>query len=249
MKHEQHRVPAGDVLAAPSAGTDALRFLRAWAAAPWVIGAQLPGGRQLARATAAAVDPAAPLAIVMLALAALLAPAARADPGPATAHIQRLLAEGQRVAAGPDREAQLGRLLDRDFDVDQIARTALGAAYARMSEAERTECLALFREQIVLSMVRQVVLTPVQDVAIIEARDLATDSMIVTRMVDAQGRVQLANWRVRAEGGRPKIVGIVMDGAGLGEALRVALQRGDGQVSALLAALRAQNAQMRAQLR
>ena len=35
-------------------------------------------------------------------------------------HVQRLLAEGQRVAGGGDREAALGRLLDRDFDVELI---------------------------------------------------------------------------------------------------------------------------------
>ena len=185
-----------------------------------------------------------------VAVALLLAPAVRADPGPAMTHVQRLLTEGQRVAAGGDREAALGRLLDRDFDVELIARTALGPPYGRMSDPERGEYLALFREHVVLSVVRQVVLTPVQDVAIIEARDTnGPESMIVTRVVDAQGRVRLATWRVRAEGGRPKIIDVMVDGVSLAttraDELRSVLQRNGGQVAALLASMRTQNTQMR----
>ena len=119
-----------------------------------------------------------------------------------------------------------------------------------MSDAERNEYLALFREHVILSVVRQVVLTPIQDVVIIEARDLpGPDSLIGTRVVDGQGRVRLANWRVRDQGGRPKIVDVVVDGVSLAttraDELRSVLQRNGGQVPALLAALRAQNAQMR----
>ena len=141
-------------------------------------------------------------------------------------------------------------MLDRDFDLELIARTAVGPAYARMTEAGRTEYHALFREHVVLSVVRQVVLTPVQDAAIIEARDLAArDSMIVTRIVDAQGRVRLANWRVHDDGGRQKIIDVTVDGVSLAttraDELRSVLQRNGGAVAALLAALRAQNAQMR----
>jgi phospholipid transport system substrate-binding protein len=188
---------------------------------------------------------------VLVALALLVAqPAVAADAGAAMSHVQRLLAEGQRVAGGGDREAALGRLLDRDFDVELIARTALGPAYGRMSDAERNEYQALFREHVILSVVRQVVLTPIQDVVIIEARDLpGPDSLIGTRVVDGQGRVRLANWRVRDQGGRPKIVDVVVDGVSLAttraDELRSVLQRNGGQVPALLAALRAQNAQMR----
>jgi phospholipid transport system substrate-binding protein len=188
---------------------------------------------------------------ILLALGLPLArPALAADAGPAMTHIQRLLSEGQRVAAGADREAALGRLLDRDFDVELIARTALGAAYGRMSDAERGEYNALFREHVILSVVRQVVLTPIQDVVVIEARDMpGPDSMIVTRVVDAQSRVRLANWRVRDEGGQPKIIDVVVDGVSLAttraDELRSVLQRNGGQIAALLTALRAQNAQMR----
>jgi phospholipid transport system substrate-binding protein len=183
-------------------------------------------------------------------LPAVAAAARAADAGPAMAHIQRLLVEGQRVAPGSGSEAALGRLLDRDFDVPLIARDALGPAFQRMSEAERGEYLALFREHVILSVVRQVVLSPVQDVVIIEARDLSgPDALIGTRVVDSQGRVRLANWRVRLEGGAPRIVDVVVDGVSLAQTradeLRSVLQRNGGEAAALIAALRAQNAQMR----
>jgi phosphatidylethanolamine/phosphatidyl-N-methylethanolamine N-methyltransferase len=45
---------------------DALHFLRAWLAAPLRTGAQLPSGRELAKAMAAAVDPKAPGVVVEL---------------------------------------------------------------------------------------------------------------------------------------------------------------------------------------
>src|SRR5215470_9914246 len=45
---------------------DALHFLRAWLAAPLRTGAQLPSGRELAKAMAAAVDPNAPGVVVEL---------------------------------------------------------------------------------------------------------------------------------------------------------------------------------------
>jgi phosphatidylethanolamine/phosphatidyl-N-methylethanolamine N-methyltransferase len=53
---------------APSASyaSDALHFFRAWMAAPLRTGAQLPSGRELAKAMAAAVDPAAPGVVVEL---------------------------------------------------------------------------------------------------------------------------------------------------------------------------------------
>jgi ABC-type transporter MlaC component len=189
------------------------------------------------------------LAIVMLACAACRASSAYADPGPATAHVQRFLAEGERAAQAIDREAQLEGLLDRDFDVALIARTALGPAYARMSDEERNAYVALFREQAVLAMERAVVLARVEEVVIIEARDLAApESMIVTRMVDAQGRVQLSCWRIRSAAGWTKIVDVVTDGVSLarGEELRAILLRSGGEAGALLTALRAQNAEMRA---
>jgi ABC-type transporter MlaC component len=188
-----------------------------------------------------------------LVLALSLTRGADADPGAAMTHVQRLLSEGQQVSAGPEREREtgLGRLLDRDFDVELIARTALGPPYGRMTDGERREYLALFREHVILSVVRQVVLTPIQDVDVIEARDAtAPDSMIVTRVVDGQNRVRLATWRVRDEGGgQQKIIDVVVDNVSLAttraEELRSVLQRNSGQIAALLTALRAQNAQMR----
>jgi phosphatidylethanolamine/phosphatidyl-N-methylethanolamine N-methyltransferase len=54
--------------AAPTASyaSDALHFFRAWMAAPLRTGAQLPSGRGLAKAMAAAVDPATPGVVVEL---------------------------------------------------------------------------------------------------------------------------------------------------------------------------------------
>jgi phosphatidylethanolamine/phosphatidyl-N-methylethanolamine N-methyltransferase len=52
--------------ARPSYARDALHFFRAWMAAPLRTGAQLPSGRELAKAMAAAVDPDAPGAVVEL---------------------------------------------------------------------------------------------------------------------------------------------------------------------------------------
>ena len=52
--------------AGASYSRDALHFFRAWMAAPLRTGAQLPSGRELAKAMAAAVDPDAPGAVVEL---------------------------------------------------------------------------------------------------------------------------------------------------------------------------------------
>src|SRR5262245_23268902 len=49
-----------------SYASDALHFFRAWMAAPLRTGAQLPSGRELAKAMAAAVDPDAPGVVVKL---------------------------------------------------------------------------------------------------------------------------------------------------------------------------------------
>jgi len=49
-----------------SYGSDAVHFFRAWMAAPLRTGAQLPSGRELAKAMAAAVNPDAPGVIVEL---------------------------------------------------------------------------------------------------------------------------------------------------------------------------------------
>lgn len=47
-------------------GNDYLRFLRAWAAKPMVVGAISPSGKALARAMARQVDPASPLPVLEL---------------------------------------------------------------------------------------------------------------------------------------------------------------------------------------
>lgn len=51
---------------APAQSVDAARFLRAWLVRPLATGAQLPSGRDLSRAMAAAVDPEAPGVVVEL---------------------------------------------------------------------------------------------------------------------------------------------------------------------------------------
>ena len=50
----------------PTYASDAAHFFRAWMAAPLRTGAQLPSGRELAKAMAAAVDPDAPGVVVEL---------------------------------------------------------------------------------------------------------------------------------------------------------------------------------------
>jgi phosphatidylethanolamine/phosphatidyl-N-methylethanolamine N-methyltransferase len=57
---------AGTSDARASYARDAVYFFRAWMAAPLRTGAQLPSGRELAKAMAAAVDPDAPGAVVEL---------------------------------------------------------------------------------------------------------------------------------------------------------------------------------------
>jgi phosphatidylethanolamine/phosphatidyl-N-methylethanolamine N-methyltransferase len=66
MLGECETADGGTTRRGPTYAGDALHFFRAWMAAPLRTGAQLPSGRELAKAMAAAVNPQAPGVVVEL---------------------------------------------------------------------------------------------------------------------------------------------------------------------------------------
>jgi len=66
MRAEYQVADANVSVSRASYARDAMHFFRAWIAAPLRTGAQLPSGRELAKAMAAAVDPSAPGVVVEL---------------------------------------------------------------------------------------------------------------------------------------------------------------------------------------
>jgi len=132
---------------------DAVHFLRAWIAAPLRTGAQLPSGRELAKAMAAAVDPEAPGVVVELGSGTGAITAALVERGIAPERLILIESEPQFCALLKERypEAQvlLGdayaapRLL-RELGVGPIAAVVSGLPLLTQRPVKRQRLLLQF---------------------------------------------------------------------------------------------------------
>jgi phospholipid transport system substrate-binding protein len=126
------------------------------------------------------------LGIWLMAMAAMTP--ARAQAEDASAFIEALNQEVLAAMREEDRSAALGVVFTRTFDVDTIARWALGRHWVNASEAQRAEYIELFRQYVVATYSGWFTDYQGGNFKVESARAVTPDESLVNTEVARQGR-------------------------------------------------------------
>ncbi len=149
---------------------------------------------------------------------------------------------------GQDGKTQeFRKLLESSFDMETIGRFALGKYWRQLSPAQQKEYQSLFRSYVVKVYSARFKEYSGQGFEAKAARaDSATptDTMVSSVIIPAQGEPVSVEWRVRNKNGGYKVVDVIVEGVSMSVTQRsdfdAVIQKGGGNVSALLAQLRQQ---------
>lgn len=190
-------------------------------------------------------------AMVVLAIAAAPIPAvATPDLTGAQTFIEDLGDQTIAILTDPDAsvaatEASFSQIFTDSFDTVTIGRFVLGRYWNAASEAEQQEYLALFQELVVSTYARRFSEYSGQTFEVVGARPERNDDvMVTTRIIQPDGPPVNVDWRVREREGQFRIIDVVVERVNMTITYRneftSIIQRGGGQVAALLDALRRQ---------
>jgi len=176
------------------------------------------------------------------------------DPARAATFIQATGEDLVRVINSPaaveQRRQQVATILRRAVDIEGTGRFILGRWWRQASAAEQQEYLRLFEEVLIRNLASRFGEYQGVTFALGRSQQRTEDDALVTTIVQRPGSAAFnLDWRVADVNGQPRIVDLVAEGASLRLTQRseysAVIQRGGNQVSALLAAMRQQIAQMR----
>ncbi len=143
------------------------------------------------------------------------------------------------------RQERVAAILRRSVDIEAVGRFVLGRFWRVATPAEQQEYQRLFE----LSLIRNLAgrFGEYQGVrfALGRTQSRAEDDALVSTIITRPGSNPFnLDWRVADNNGQPKIVDLIAEGTSLRLTQRSeyasVIQRGGGQVSALLTAMRAQ---------
>lgn len=141
------------------------------------------------------------------------------------------------------REARVREILRNNFDVPTIARFAMGTYWREATEAERAEYLRLFENMIVDTYTTRFEEYSGQEMKVTAAVSSGEKDVIVSSQIIQKDAPPVSlEWRVRNKGGALKVVDVVVEGVSMSVTQRsdfgAVIQRGGGDIGALLASLR-----------
>jgi len=143
-----------------------------------------------------------------------------------------------------DREARVRGILQENFDIQAIGKFALGPYWNTASEAQRKEYMDLFETMIVQTYTTKFENYSGQTLKVsgsVPGGD--KDSVVSSQILQKDGPPINVQWRVRDEGGGPRVVDVVVDGISMSVTQRsdfaATIQNGGGTMEALLTAMRA----------
>jgi phospholipid transport system substrate-binding protein len=166
----------------------------------------------------------------------------------AEAFIDRLAQDGigflSDVSMSDDgRKGEFRKLLNKNFDLNTIARFTLGRNWKSLSDAQRKEYLSSFKRMIVEVYSRRFSDYQGQKLEVRGSRPEGTSDVLVkTAIVPPSGPEVAVDWRVRKSSGEYKVVDVIVEGVSMAVTQRAdfssVIQRGGGDVNALLVHLR-----------
>ena len=199
-----------------------------------------------------------------LGLAALLLPAgppgaARAqgaDIARAAAFIQQT---GQELVAAindtrasvAERRARVAEILRRAVDIPGVGRFILGRWWRQATPAEQQEYLRLFEETLIRNLSARFGDYQGVRFSLGRTQQRTEDDVLVNTVIERPNSAPFTlDWRVAEVNGQPRVVDVIAEGTSLRLTQRseysAVIQRNNGQVSALLAAMRQQIQQLAA---
>lgn len=175
------------------------------------------------------------------------APAQSADAA-ATAFVQQtgnqIVAVVNGSGTSEQKRPRMQQVIDQNVDVDEIARFSLGGAWRRATAEQQRTYLGLFHDVLLNNIVSKI--GDYQGVRFTVGRaSPRADTIVVNTTVDRPNNPSTqVDWVISSASGRPKIVDVVAEGTSLRLTQRsdyaAYLNRNNGSVDALIAAMRQQ---------
>ena len=192
-------------------------------------------------------------ALLFAAWPGLVGPARAQSAADTAAAVGFIRATGQHlvgVVNGPGsaeaKSAALTQIVDRDVDVDGIAKFCLGRFWRVATPAQRTQYKHLFHRVLVLNVTSKIGDYTGVTIAVGRAVPRAEGVMVATTVTRPGQAPAEVDWLVKQIGGAPKIVDVVAEGTSLRLTQRSDyasyITRHDDSVPALITALQAQAA-------
>jgi phospholipid transport system substrate-binding protein len=190
---------------------------------------------------------------ILLIVAALSAPVpARAAPSDAAGFISDLGERAINVLTStksePERETAFRKLFDEGFDVPGIARFVLGPYWRTATDAQRDEFTKLFETYIIHAYVVRFSAYSGQQLKITGSRPEGDNALVNSQITGISNSPPVkVDWRVAKLDSGYKITDVIVEGVSMAVTERQefasVIQRGGGQLEALLKALRERSGQ------
>ncbi|MDB5397199.1 MAG: putative toluene tolerance transporter [Rhodospirillales bacterium] len=186
-------------------------------------------------------------------LAASLPVAAQAQTSDAGQFVQDLGNKAIAQLAGKqipeaEEQARFRNLLNQYFDVTAIGRFTAGrAAWAAATPEQQKEFLSLYETQVSNAYAKRFQDYSGETFKVTkQQKDSDSDTVVSSEITRPNGAPPVpVQWRVRAEGGTFKIADVVIAGISMAvtdqQQFSAVIQRGGGNIQALIDALRSQN--------
>ena len=117
--------------------------------------------------------------------------------------------------AGEERRAEIRRTADNLFDVDDMARRALGQHWKGVVPRQRDEFVELFRDVLTQSFVTIVERYPGDHVASLDEAIAGTFAQVRSRSMSGNGPESTIEYRLSRSGSQWTVYDIVLDGVSL----------------------------------
>jgi phospholipid transport system substrate-binding protein len=193
----------------------------------------------------------------VLALAAT-ARGARAQGADTARAAQFVQAAGQELVSAlnsnapvAQRRQQVAAILRRVVDIEGVGRFILGRWWRQASAAEQQEYIRLFEETLIHNLSARFGEYQGVRFSLGRSQQRAEEDVLVNTIIERPNIAPFSlDWRVGNVNGQPKVVDVIAEGTSLRLTQRseysAVVQRNNGQVSALLAAMRNQIQQLAA---
>jgi phospholipid transport system substrate-binding protein len=193
----------------------------------------------------------------VLALAAT-ARGARAQGADTARAAQFVQAAGQELVSAlnsnapvAQRRQQVAAILRRVVDIEGVGRFILGRWWRQASAAEQQEYIRLFEETLIRNLSARFGEYQGVRFSLGRSQQRAEEDVLVNTIIERPNIAPFGlDWRVGNVNGQPKVVDVIAEGTSLRLTQRseysAVIQRNNGQVSALLAAMRNQIQQLAA---
>ena len=150
---------------------------------------------------------------------------------------------GDKTISGDKQKAEFRKLLNRNFDMNTIARFSLGRHWRTASKPQRDEYMKLFRAMIIDVYSQRFSDYNGQTIEVKGSRkEGERDILVYSVLSQESGPDVKVDWRVRKREGRYKVIDIIVEGVSMALTQRSdfssVVQRGGGDMEALLVHLR-----------